>query len=54
MEQKEYLEGKFQEIEKINNKLFEVKDLKEKEELSKKLQALNEELHKWREEVTTV
>jgi len=54
LEQKEYLEGKFQEIEKINNKLFEVKDLKEKEELSKKLQALNEELHKWREEVTTV
>ena len=53
LEQKEYLEGKFQEIEKINNKLFEVKDLKEKEELSKKLQALNEELHKWREEVTT-
>ena len=54
LEQKEYLEGKFQEIEKINNKLFEVKDLKEKEELSKKLQALNEELHKWREEATTV
>ena len=54
LEQKEYLEGKFQEIEKINNKLFEVKDLKENEELSKKLQALNEELHKWREEVTTV
>ena len=54
LEQKEYLEGKFQEIEKINNKLFEVKDLKEKEKLSKKLQALNEELHKWREEVTTV
>ena len=53
-EQKEYLEGKFQEIEKINNKLLEVKDPKEKAELSKKLQALNEELHKWREEVTTV
>ena len=53
-EQKEFLKGKIQEIEKINNKLFEVKYLKEKEELSKKLQALNEELHKWREEVTTV
>ena len=53
-EQKEYLEGKFQEIEKINNKLREVKDPKEKEELSKKLRSLNEELHKWREEVTTV
>ena len=54
LEQKEYLEGKFQEIEKINNKLLEAKDPKEKAELSKKLQALNEELHKWREEVTTV
>ena len=53
-EQKEYLTDKFQEIEKINNKLFEVKDLKEKEELSKKLQALNEKLHEWREEATTV
>ena len=53
-EQKEYLKGKLQEVEKINDNLFEVKDLKEKEELSKKLQALNEELHKWREEVTTV
>ena len=53
-EQKKYLEGKLQEIEKINNKLFEVKDLKEKEELLKKLQALNEELHEWREEATTV
>ena len=52
-EQKELLKGKIQEIEKINNKLFEVKYLKEKEELSKKLQALNEELHKWRKEVTT-
>ena len=53
-EQKAYLEGKFQEIEKINNKLREVKDPKEKEELLKKLQALNEELHEWREEATTV
>ena len=53
-EQKEYLEGKLQEIEKINNKLREVKDPKEKEELSKKLQALTEELHEWRKEATTV
>ena len=53
-EQKAYLEGKFQEIEKINNKLLKVKDPKEKEELSKNLQALNKELHKWREEATTV
>ena len=35
-------------------KLLEVKDPEEKEELSKKLQALHEELNKWREEVTTV
>ena len=53
-EQKEYLESKLQEIEKINDKLFEVKGPKEKAELSKKLQALNKELHKWRVEVTTV
>ena len=53
-EQKAYLEGKFQEIEKINNKLREVKDPKEKEELLKKLRSLNEKLHKWREKVTTV
>ena len=54
LEQKEHIEGKFQEIEKINNKLLEVKDPKEKEELLKKLRSLNEELHKWREKVTTV
>ena len=53
-EQKEYLEGKLQEIEKINNKLREVKDPKEKAELSKNLQALTKELHEWREEATTV
>ena len=53
-EQKAYLGGKFQEIEKINNKLREVKDPKEKEELLKKLRSLNEKLHKWREKVTTV
>ena len=53
-EQKEYLADKFQEIEKRNNKLREIKDPKEKAELSKKLQALNEKLHEWREEATTV
>ena len=53
-EQKEYLADKFQEIEKIQNKLFEVKDSEEKAELSKKLRSLNEELHEWRKEATTV
>ena len=53
-EQKEYLADKFQEIDETNNKLLEVKDPEEKEELLKKLRSLNEELHKWREEVTTV
>ena len=53
-EQKEYLEGKLQEIEKINNKLFEVKDLAKKTEISEKLRSLNEELHKWRKEATIV
>ena len=53
-EQKEYLEGELQEIEKINNKLREVKDPKEKEELLKKLRSLYKELRKWREEATTV
>ena len=54
LEQKEYLEYKFQEIEKTKNKLLEVKDPKEKAELSKKLRSLNEELHEWQEEATTV
>ena len=53
-EQKEYLADKFQEIEETNNKLLEVKDLKEKEELLKKLRSLNEELYEWRGEATTV
>ena len=53
-EQKEYLADKFHEIDETKNKLREVKDPKEKAELSKKLQALNEELHEWREEATTV
>ena len=53
-EQKEYLEGKFQGIKKINDELFEVKDPKDKAELSKKLRSLIKELHEWREEATTV
>ena len=53
-EQKEYLEGKLQKIEKINDKLFEVKDPEEKVKLSKKMWSLNEDLHKWREKATAV
>ena len=53
-EQKKHLADKFQEIEETKNKLREVKDPKEKAELSKKLQTLNKEFHEWREEVTTV
>ena len=52
--QKEYLADKFREIEETNNTLLEVKDPKEKAGLSKDLQALNEKLHEWREEATTV
>ena len=53
-EQKEYLADKFQEIEKINNELLEIKDDKEKARLSDTLRSLNEELHEWREKATTV
>ena len=53
-EQKEYLTDKLQEIDETNNKLLEVKDPKEKEELLKKLRSLNEELHEWRKKATTV
>ncbi|MDO4883624.1 MAG: pentapeptide repeat-containing protein [Rothia sp. (in: high G+C Gram-positive bacteria)] len=53
-EQKEYLEDKFQEIGKTKNKFLEVKDPKEKAELSENLQALDENLYEWREEATTV
>ena len=53
-EQKEYLADKFQEIDETNNKLREVKDPEEKEELLKKLRSLNEELHEWQEEATSV
>ena len=53
-EQKEYLEGKLQEIEKIQNKLLEAKDDEEKARLSDMLRSLYQELRKWREEATTV
>ena len=53
-EQKECLKGKIQEIEEKNNKLLEVKDPKEKAELSKELQSFNDKLHEWREKNTTV
>ena len=53
-EQKEYLADKFQEIDETKNKFLEVKDPKEKAELSKNLQAFTEELYEWREEATTV
>ena len=53
-EQKKHLENIFQEIERINDELFEVKDPEEKVELLKKLWSLNEELHEWREEANTV
>ena len=53
-EQKEYLEDKFHEIDETKNKFREVKDPKEKAELSKNLQALDEKLYEWREEATMV
>ena len=53
-EQKEYLADKFQEIEKMNNELLEIKDDKEKARLSDMLRSLYKELHEWREEATTV
>ena len=53
-EQKEYLADKFQEIDETKNKLLEIKDPKEKAELSKNLQALDEKLYEWREEATKV
>ena len=53
-EQKEYLEDKFHEIDETKNKFLEVKDPKEKAELSKNLQALDEKLYEWREEATMV
>ena len=53
-EQKEYLADKFQEIEKINNKLLEAKDEEENTQLLDTLGSLTKELDVWRERVITV
>ena len=53
-EQKEYFADKFQEIEKINNKLLEAKDEEENTQLLDTLGSLKKELHDWCKEVTTV
>ena len=53
-EQKEYLENIFQEIEKINNKLLDIKDPEENTKLLDIMPSLNEGLHTWRKEATTV
>ena len=53
-EQKEYLEDKFREIEKINNKLREVKDPEENTKLLDTLESFEKELYEWQEEATTV
>ena len=53
-EQKEYLENIFQEMEKINNKLLEIKDPEDNTKLLDIMPSLNEGLHTWRKEATTV
>jgi len=53
-EQKEYLADKFREIEKINNKLREVKDPEENTKLLDTLESFEKELYEWQEEATTV
>ena len=53
-EQKEYLENIFQEIEKINNKLLDIKDPEENTKILDIMPSLNEGLHTWRKEATTV
>ena len=53
-EQKEYLADKFQEIEKMNNELLDIKDDEEKAKLLNTLGSLKKELDVWRERVTTV
>ena len=49
-----YIKYKFQEIEETNDRVLAAKTPKKESELSEKLQALNNELHAWREKVTTV
>ena len=53
-EQKEYLADKFQEIEKTNNKLREIKDTEEKDNLIKTLLSFYYDIWNWRREATTV
>ena len=53
-EQKEYLADKFQEIEKINNKLREVKDDEEKANLIETLLSFYYNIWNWHWEATTV
>ena len=53
-DQKEYLADKFQEIEKINNKLREVKDTEEKANLIKTLLSFHYGIRNWHWEATTV
>ena len=53
-EQKEYLEGKLQEIRKINNKFREVKDTEGNAIFVNTLLSLNGDIRVWREKVTTV
>ena len=51
-EQQDCLARKFQDMEKINNDLLEVKEPREKVELSKRLRSLNKNLHKQRKKFT--
>ena len=53
-DQKEYLADKFQEIEKTNNKLREIKDTEEKDNLIKTLLSFYYDIWNWRREATTV
>ena len=53
-DQKEYLADKFQEIEETNNKLREVKDTEEKDNLIKTLLSFYYDIRNWRLEATTV
>ena len=53
-DQKEYLADKFQEIEETNNKLREVKDTEEKDNLIKTLLSFYYDIRNWRWEATTV
>ncbi|MFC2410027.1 MAG: hypothetical protein ACFNNC_03955 [Rothia dentocariosa] len=51
-EQQDCLVREFQDMEKINNDLLEVKEPREKVELSKRLRSLNKNLHKQRKKFT--